>query len=84
MSKAEFDLLAVFASHPGHVLSPQTILQKAWGGLRVGDTGYLRVFIYQLRKKLEKNPSTPVIIVTQPGSGYRLMSHHVQSPGEGA
>jgi len=72
LSRTEFDLITVFAAHPDHVLSHQAILATAWGGKRAGDTDYLRVFIYQLRKKLELNPSDPKLILTEPGIGYRL------------
>lgn len=72
LSRTEFDLLAVLASRPGHVMSHQEILAAAWGEERAGNSDYLRVLIHQLRKKLEKNPARPEIVIAEPGVGYRL------------
>lgn len=73
LTPKEFDLLALLAGHPGRVLTHRQILTKIWGPAHVEDTPYLRVFISQLRQKIEANPSEPVLILTEPGVGYRAM-----------
>lgn len=72
LSKKEWELLEFFARAPGHVLTHKEILKKVWGPAHVDDTAYLRVYVNQLRQKLEADPSQPVLIVTEPGVGYRL------------
>lgn len=72
LSKKEWDLLEFFARAPNHVLTHKEILKKVWGPAHVDDTAYLRVYVNQLRQKLEADPSQPTLIVTEPGVGYRL------------
>jgi two-component system, OmpR family, KDP operon response regulator KdpE len=72
LSKKEWELLAAFASRPDHVLTHRQILKEVWGPAHVEDTAYLRVYINQLRQKLETDPSDPRILVNDPGVGYRL------------
>jgi len=72
LSKKEWELLAFFAGRSDHVLTHKEILQKVWGPAHVEDTAYLRVYVNQLRQKLEDDPAQPVMIVTDPGVGYRL------------
>lgn len=72
LSKKEWELLAFFAHHPDHVLTHKHILKAVWGPAHVEDTAYLRVYVNQLRQKLEDDPSQPRLIVTDPGVGYRL------------
>lgn len=72
LSKKEWDLLEVLARAPDHVLTHREILRQVWGVAHVHDTAYLRVYVNQLRQKLEADPSQPVLIVTEPGVGYRL------------
>jgi two-component system KDP operon response regulator KdpE len=72
LSKREYDLLRFLASAPGHVLTHKQILNAVWGPAHVEDTAYLRVYINQLRQKLEIDPSSPRIILTELGVGYRL------------
>jgi two-component system KDP operon response regulator KdpE len=72
LSKREYDLLRFLASAPGHVLTHKQILNAVWGPAHVEDTAYLRVYINQLRQKLEVDPSSPRIILTELGVGYRL------------
>ena len=72
LSRKEWDLLAFFAHHPDHVLTHKLILKEVWGPAHVEDTAYLRVYVNQLRQKLETDPSQPKLIVTDPGVGYRL------------
>jgi two-component system, OmpR family, KDP operon response regulator KdpE len=72
LSKKEWELLGFMARRPDHVLTHKQILKDVWGPAHVNDTAYLRVYIKQLRQKLEPDPSSPAIIVTDPGVGYRL------------
>lgn len=72
LSKKEWELLEFFARAPDHVLTHKEILKQVWGPAHVDDTAYLRVYVNQLRQKLEADPTQPVLIVTEPGVGYRL------------
>ncbi len=72
LSKKEWDLLAFLARKPDHVLTHKVILKEIWGPAHVDDTAYLRVYVNQLRQKLEPQPAQPSLIVTEPGVGYRL------------
>jgi len=72
LSKKEWELLAFMAQRPDHVLTHRQILKDVWGPAHVDDTAYLRVYINQLRQKLEDDPGQPAMIVTDPGVGYRL------------
>ncbi len=74
LTPKEFDLLVLLAQHPGRVLTHRQILMKIWGPAHGEDVPYLRVFIGQLRQKIEDNPSEPRIILTEPGVGYRAAS----------
>ncbi|MBK1664277.1 DNA-binding response regulator [Rhodospirillum rubrum] len=72
LSRKEYDLLRLLAEKADHVLTHRQILRDIWGPAHVEDTAYLRVYVNQLRQKLEANPSEPRLIVTEPGVGYRL------------
>lgn len=72
LTPKEFDLLAVLVRNAGRVLTHRQILTAVWGPAHTEDLQYLRVFIGQLRQKLEDAPDTPALIVTEPGIGYRL------------
>ena len=72
LTPKEFDVLAYMAQHPRKVLPHRAILSAVWGGNSVEQTDYLRVFVGQLRKKLEPNVSTPKYILTEPWVGYRF------------
>jgi two-component system KDP operon response regulator KdpE len=72
LSRKEWDLLAFLARHPDHVMTHKHILKEVWGPAHVDDTAYLRVYVNQLRQKLEDDPGQPRLIVTDPGVGYRL------------
>ncbi len=73
LSPKEFDLLAFLASHAGKVVTHKQILTAVWGAAHENDTQYLRVYVGQLRQKIEPSPSDPRFIVTEPGIGYRLL-----------
>ncbi len=72
LSRKEWDLLAVLAGQADHVLTHRFILKEVWGPAHTDDTAYLRVYVNQLRQKLETDPARPTLIVTDPGVGYRL------------
>jgi len=72
LTSTEFSLLALLAKNSGRVLTHQSILKEIWGFGYVGQTQYLRVFVAQLRKKIEDNPSKPKLLITESGIGYRF------------
>jgi two-component system KDP operon response regulator KdpE len=72
LTPKEFDLLAYLIEHPDRVITHRTLLSKVWGGDHTEQTEYLRVFIGNLRKKIEPLPSKPRYILTEPWVGYRF------------
>ena len=80
LSPKEYDLLAKLAEADGKVLTHKELLVSIWGPAHVADTQYLRVFIGQLRQKIEADPATPRLILTQPGIGYRFMADEAVRP----
>jgi two-component system, OmpR family, KDP operon response regulator KdpE len=72
LTPTEYDLLKYMIEHAGKVLTHRMLLQEVWGQAYVDQAQYLRVFIGQLRKKLEKDPTRPRFILTDPGVGYRF------------
>lgn len=72
LTPKEFDLLATLARHPGRVITHRQLLAMVWGPAHVTDVAYLRVFIGQLRQKIEIDPASPKLILTAPGVGYRF------------
>lgn len=72
LTSTEFNLLALFAANIGKVLTHQYILKEIWGVGSQNETQYLRVFVAQIRKKLEDNPNRPAHIITESGVGYRF------------
>jgi len=73
LTPKEHDLLELLALHSGKVVTHKTLLTSVWGPAHAEDLQYLRVFIGQLRAKIERDPGSPVFIVTEPGIGYRFM-----------
>jgi two-component system, OmpR family, KDP operon response regulator KdpE len=72
LTPKEFDLLSFLAKHAGRVLTHKQILTALWGPGHTEDTQYLRVYINQLRRKVEDRPDDPRFILTEPGIGYRM------------
>ena len=72
LTPKEYELLLHFVRHAGKVLTHRTLLSAVWGGDYTEQGEYLRVFVGQLRKKIEPNPSTPRYILTEPWIGYRF------------
>ncbi|MEO8434999.1 MAG: response regulator transcription factor [Pyrinomonadaceae bacterium] len=72
LTPKEYDLMIYFVRHPGKVLTHRTLLAAVWGGDSVEQNEYLRVFIGQLRKKIEPDQTSPRYILTEPWIGYRF------------
>lgn len=72
LTPTEYDLLKYLIEHAGKVLTHRMILQAVWGEAYVDQAQYLRVFIGQLRRKIERTPARPSFIITDPGVGYRF------------
>ena len=73
LTNTEYELLLLFIKNIGKVLTHRFILKEIWGPSYIEHSQYLRVFIGQLRKKIESNPSEPNIILTESGVGYRMV-----------
>ena len=72
LTPKEFDLFVYMARHPSRVITHRTLLEAVWGEASQEQPEYLRVFMGQLRKKLEPDPSNPRFLVTEPWVGYRF------------
>ena len=72
LTPTEWHLLEVLVRNPGRMVSQRALLQEVWGPAYEKETHYLRVYLAQLRRKLEPDPSHPVHLVTEPGMGYRF------------
>lgn len=70
----EYDLLRFFMVNRGKMLTHKEILRTVWGAAHSDDTAYLRVYIGQIREKIEANSAHPMFITTEPGIGYRMES----------
>jgi two-component system KDP operon response regulator KdpE len=73
LTPKEFELLRYMVSHAGEVISHARLLQAVWGGDYVNDVQYLRVFVNQLRRKIEPDPHRPKYLLTEPWVGYRFV-----------
>ncbi len=72
LTPKEYDLLLLLSRHTGRVVTHRTLLTSVWGPAHGDDLHYLRVFIGQLRQKIEQDPTHPRIVRTEPGVGYRM------------
>jgi two-component system KDP operon response regulator KdpE len=72
LTPLEFRLLAVLIKHAGKVVTHRQLLREVWGPHLTEESHYLRVFVHQLRRKLEDDPARPKYILTEAGVGYRL------------
>jgi two-component system KDP operon response regulator KdpE len=72
LTPKEYDLLAYMARHAGLVTTHRQLLKAVWGPAHVEDVQYLRVFVGQLRSKIELDASSPRLIRTEPAVGYRF------------
>lgn len=73
LTPKEFELLSFLARHAGRVVTHRQILAAVWGPAHTEDTQYLRVYIGQLRQKIEEKPDDPRVVLTEPGIGYRVI-----------
>ena len=73
LTPTEYALLKFLIQHAGQALIHRQLLREVWGPQYVYETHYLRVYMAQLRQKLEANPTRPKLLVTEPGVGYRLV-----------
>jgi two-component system KDP operon response regulator KdpE len=80
LSPKEYELLVKLAEADGKVLTHKDLLISLWGPAHADDMQYLRVFIGQLRQKIELDPSAPKLILTQPGIGYRFIGDEPPRP----
>jgi two-component system KDP operon response regulator KdpE len=72
LTTTEYSLLVLFAKNYGKVLTHQYLLRAIWGPGYINQTQYLRVFIAQIRKKIEDDPNHPEYLLTESGVGYRF------------
>ncbi len=72
LTPKEFGILTMLVKQVGRVVTHHAILREVWGPTFTSETHYLRVYVGQLRQKIEKNPAQPEFILTEPGVGYRL------------
>jgi two-component system KDP operon response regulator KdpE len=72
LTPTEWRLLETFVRNPGRLLTREMLLGEVWGPFHANDAGYLRLYVAQLRRKLEPTPSEPRYIITEPGMGYRF------------
>jgi two-component system, OmpR family, KDP operon response regulator KdpE len=73
LTPTEWRMLEFLARHPGALVTRQTLLKEIWATDNVSDSGYLRLYMSQLRKKLEADPAHPAHLLTEQGMGYRLV-----------
>jgi len=74
LTPTEYSLLRFLARHAGKVVTHTQIIHELWGPEARPDSSYLRVYVLQLRRKLEQDPANPRLLITEPGVGYRLIS----------
>ncbi len=72
LTPTEWHMIDVLVRNSGRLVTRQTLLTQIWGTEHVADTGYLRLYMSQLRKKLERDAGNPRYLITEPGMGYRL------------
>lgn len=85
LTPTEWQVLEVLVQNAGKLVTRQSLLTEIWGSEHITDTGYLRLYVAQLRKKIEPNPSRPRYLLTESGMGYRFMPDRltpVRLPGE--
>jgi len=73
LSPHEFDLLRVLAQNPGKLLTHRMLLREVWGPAYQVEAHYIHVYVSNLRRKIEPDPSRPRYVLTEPGAGYRLV-----------
>jgi len=86
LTPTEWQLVELLVRHPGKLLSQRQLLQEVWGPRYEEETNYLRVYMAQIRRKLEPDPARPRFFITEPGMGYRFEpeAEPEAEPGTGA
>lgn len=74
LTPTEYSFLKLLATYPGKIVTQTQILKELWGPNQMAEAGYLRVYVNQIRKKIESDPTNPEILITEPGVGYFLRS----------
>lgn len=82
LTPTEWAILEILVGNPRRLVTRQSLLTQVWGPQYTSDTGYLRLYLAQLRKKLEPEPSRPRYLLTEPGMGYRFSPDPEADPGE--
>jgi len=77
LTRTEFKLLTLLIRHADHVVTHTQLLTEVWGPHEEHHLEYLRVYMLQLRRKLEHDPAHPRYLQTEPGVGYRLITEHL-------
>jgi two-component system KDP operon response regulator KdpE len=77
LTPTEWQIVEVLAQHRGRLVTQQQLLQQVWGPQYERETHYLRIYMSQIRRKLEPDPSRPRYFVTEPGMGYRFVDEEV-------
>ncbi|MFD8307820.1 response regulator [Streptomyces sp. NPDC059690] len=72
LTPTEWHLLEILITNPGKLITQKHLLQEVWGVTQANKTNYLRVYMAQLRRKLESDPAHPRYLITEPGMGYRF------------
>lgn len=72
LTPTEWHLLEILVTNPGRLVTQKQLLQEVWGPTYAHKTNYLRVYMAQLRRKLEADPAHPRYLITEPGMGYRF------------
>jgi len=73
LSPTEYDILKILAKNKEKIITQKYLLEKVWGPTYLNESHYLRIYISQIRKKIEKDPARPEHLLTEPGIGYRLV-----------
>ena len=74
LTPTEWHVLEVLVRHPGRLVSQRQLLKEVWGPSYETETNYLRLYLAQLRRKLEPEPGHPRYLITEPGMGYRFVA----------
>jgi two-component system, OmpR family, KDP operon response regulator KdpE len=73
LSPIEYEILKILAQNKDKIVTQKYLLEKVWGPEYLNESHYLRIYVGQIRKKIEKNPAQPEHLITEPGIGYRLV-----------
>jgi two-component system KDP operon response regulator KdpE len=80
LTRHEYELLRVLAQNEGKLLTHRMLLREVWGPAYGTESHYLHVYVSQLRRKIETDPTRPRYLLTEPGAGYRLVNPAADGP----